>query len=66
MEDVCLDTQIHISLMIPAILYVAWKTDCKAVCQNGTVQMYALMMDWCNTVEVLKEGSSRIHIMTGL
>jgi hypothetical protein len=42
------------------------KQDCKAVCQNGTVQMYAVMMDWFNTLEVLKEGSNRICIMTGL
>jgi len=59
-----LDTQMHMSLMIPAILYGAWKTDCEAVCQNGTVQIYAVMMDWCNTLEVIKEGSNRICIMT--
>lgn len=58
----CLDTQIHVSLMIPAILYGAWKTDSKAVCQNGTVQVYVVMMDWCNTLKVLKEGSNRICI----
>jgi hypothetical protein len=42
----CLDTQIHMSLMILAILYGTWKTDCKVICQNGTVQMYVIMMDW--------------------
>jgi hypothetical protein len=37
-----LETQMHMSLMILAILYGTWKTHCKVICQNGTVQMYAL------------------------
>jgi hypothetical protein len=54
------------SWMIPVILYGTRKAGCKAGCLNGTVQVYAVMMDWCNTLEVLEEDSIRIYVMIGL